>query len=206
LPTAPGTPPQAAIATERVDRRRTMPIVGVVFGLAIAAGGTAYIVANRPGPATPATNESKPVEAKPVEAKPVEAKPVEAKPVEAKPVEAKPVEAKPVEAKPVETSKPKTETKPDTRAETKPETLSPAAASDLAEAQAALDAGKSADAIRLAQHSLYAQKSSRAYAIIARARCAQGDLGNAKAALARVAARDRSAVIRDCGKLGTDIH
>ena len=174
-----------------------MPLVGVVFGLAIAAGGTAYIMANRPKPPVPPVAETKPVESKAVEAKPVEAKPEEVRPIEAKPVEAKPIEAKPVEA-----SKPKTETK----AATKTETLSPAAAADLAEAQAALAAGRSADAIRLAQHSLYAQKSSRAYAIIARARCAQGDLGNAKAALAQVAARDRSAVIRDCGKLGTDIH
>jgi serine/threonine-protein kinase len=192
MPTSPGTPPQAAIATERVNRRRAMPLVGVVFGLAIAAGGTVVIVANRPEPAPPPARETR-----------VEAKPVEAKPVEATPVEPKPVEAKPIEAKPVEASKPKPET---TKGDSKTETLSPAAASDLAEAQAALDAGRSADAIRLAQHSLYAQKSSRAYAIIARARCAQGDLGNAKAALAQVAARDRSAVIRDCGKLGTDIH
>jgi hypothetical protein len=134
-----------------------------------------------------------------VEAKPLEAKPVEAKPIEAKPIEAKPIEAKPVQPEPVEASKPRP-------TETKVEALSPAAASDLAEAQAALAAGKSAEAIRLAQHSLYAQKSSRAYAIIARARCAQGDLGNAKAALAQVAARDRSAVVRDCGKLDVHIH
>ena len=60
--------------------------------------------------------------------------------------------------------------------------------------------------MRLAQHSLYAQKSSRAYAVIARARCAQGDLGNAKAALAQVAARDRSAVVRACGKLGIELR
>ena len=60
--------------------------------------------------------------------------------------------------------------------------------------------------VRLAQHSLYAQKSSRAYAVIARARCAQGDLGNAKAALAQVAARDRSPVVRACGKLGVELR
>jgi hypothetical protein len=92
------------------------------------------------------------------------------------------------------------------RAAPKSETLSPEAASDLAEAEAALEAGKNADAIRLAQHSLYAQKSGRAYAIIVRAHCAQGDLGNAKAALSHVAARDRAAVLRTCGKLGVDLH
>jgi serine/threonine-protein kinase len=83
--------------------------------------------------------------------------------------------------------------------------LSPEAARDLDDADAALDGGKPADALRLAQHSLYAQKSSRAYAVIARARCAQGDLGNAKAALAQVAARDRSTVVRACGKLGVEL-
>jgi hypothetical protein len=84
--------------------------------------------------------------------------------------------------------------------------LAPEAAKDLDEAEAALAAGKPADALRLAQHSLYAQKSSRAYAVITRARCAQGDLGNAKAALAQVSARDRSSVVRACGKLGVELH
>ena len=77
---------------------------------------------------------------------------------------------------------------------------------DLDDAEAALDAGKPADALRLAQHSLYAQKTSRAYAVIVRARCAQGDLGNAKAALAHVSARDRAPVVRACGKLDVELH
>jgi serine/threonine-protein kinase len=84
--------------------------------------------------------------------------------------------------------------------------LAPEAAHDLDEAEAALAAGKPGDALRLAQHSLYAQKSSRAYAVITRARCAQGDLGNAKAALAQVSARDRSTVVRACGKLGIELR
>ena len=81
----------------------------------------------------------------------------------------------------------------------------PEAAKDLADAQAALDAGKHSEAIRLAQHSLFAQKTSRAYAMMTRARCAQGDLGNARAALAQVAARDRSSVLRACAKAGIDL-
>jgi serine/threonine-protein kinase len=84
--------------------------------------------------------------------------------------------------------------------------LSPAAAADLAEAEAALDGGNPADAIRLAQHSLYAQQSGRAYAVMARARCAQGDLGNAKAAFAHVDAGDKAAVLRDCRKLGIQLR
>ncbi len=89
--------------------------------------------------------------------------------------------------------------------EVKEATLVPEAAKDLEDAQAALDAGKHGEAIRLAQHSLFAQKTSRAHALITRARCAQGDLGNARAALAQVAARDRSSVVRACGKLGVDL-
>ncbi len=79
-------------------------------------------------------------------------------------------------------------------------------AAELADAEAALSAGRNSDAIRLAQHSLYAGKSSRAYAIIARARCAEGDLGNARAALAQVGARERPAVVRACDKSGVDLH
>jgi len=91
-------------------------------------------------------------------------------------------------------------------AKAKDAALAPEAARDLDEAEAALEAGKAADALRLAQHSLYTQKSSRAYALIVRARCAQGDLGNAKAALAQVSARDRSSVVRACGKLGIELN
>ena len=68
------------------------------------------------------------------------------------------------------------------------------------QAEAALAAGNSAEALRLAQHSLYAERSSRAYEVMARARCAQGDLGNAKAAFMHVDVADRAAVIRDCRK------
>ena len=57
------------------------------------------------------------------------------------------------------------------------------------EAEAALEAGKHGEAIRLAQHSLFAQKTSRAYALITRARCAQGDLGNARRRWRRCRAR-----------------
>jgi serine/threonine protein kinase len=84
--------------------------------------------------------------------------------------------------------------------------LSPEVARELEGAEAALAAGKFSEAIRLAQHSLYAQQSSEAYALIARARCGQGDIGNAKAALAKVAGRDRAAVVRACGKLGVAVR
>ena len=50
-----------------------------------------------------------------------------------------------------------------------------AAAAELAQAEEALAAGNVAEAIRLAQHSLYAGKSSRAFAIVTMARCRQGE-------------------------------
>jgi len=108
-------------------------------------------------------------------------------------------------AKPTAEAKPTSPKKP-SAGNAKETALSPEAARDLDDAESALAAGKAAEALRLAQHSLYAQKSSRAYALITRARCAQGDLGNAKAALAQVSARDRSSVVRACGKLGVELH
>ena len=84
--------------------------------------------------------------------------------------------------------------------------LSAEVARELAGAEAALAAGNFSEAIRLAQHSLYTQQTSEAYGLIVRARCAQGDIGNAKAALTKVAARDRAAVVRACGKLGVEIR
>jgi hypothetical protein len=74
------------------------------------------------------------------------------------------------------------------------------------EAEAALGRGDTAAAVRLAQHSLYAQKSSRAFSVVARARCRQGDIGSARAALTRVSKSDRPAVLRDCAAVGMDLR
>ncbi len=195
---AAATAPPAAVATERVSRGRGMPVVGVVAGLLIAGIGTAFIVMNRPSPA-PTTTTSTTTTTPPPPAEPQRAKPLTPEPVEPQPIET--ATDTPRREKP----KPDRPAKPNSKGDSN-EALPSAALADLADAEVALQAGKSGEAIRLAQHSLYAQKSSRAYAIIARARCLEGDLGNAKAALAHVAGRDRAAVVRQCGKLGVDVH
>jgi hypothetical protein len=84
--------------------------------------------------------------------------------------------------------------------------VAPAAAEEIAQAEEALAQGNAADAIRLAQHSLYLGKSTRAFAIIVKARCRQSDLGGARAALAQIAAGQRAAVLRDCAAHGMDLR
>ncbi len=197
-PVAPPAPSPAGIATERVVPRRSFPIVPVIVGVALLGGVGAWFVANRNGPEAPAAAPP-PIA---IAAAPLPPPPA-IKPADQPP----PIALREPAVEPAKEHDPGSSRAPGgvPRA-AKQETLSPAAASDLAEAEASLDAGRIPDAIRLAQHSLYAQTSSRAYAIIARARCAQGDLGNARAALARVGARDRAAVVRACGKLGVDLN
>ena len=204
-PAAKPAPPQQA--TERVPRERPFPWKGALVGVVLLAGGgllATRILSPKPSalPAVataPAAPESKPP--------PANVEPPTVAPPQ--PTRAPEKVAAKVADEPAERPADKAAARPRSAsraAAAQPETLAPAAAAELADAQAALDAGRGSDAIRLAQHSLYAQKSSRAYAIIARARCAQGDLGNAKAALAQVGARDRPAVVHACGKLGVELQ
>jgi eukaryotic-like serine/threonine-protein kinase len=95
---------------------------------------------------------------------------------------------------------------PSKPAEARERPLAPAAAADVTEAEVALARGDAAAAVRLAQHSLYAQKSSRAFAVMVKARCRQGDLGGARAALAHVTAAARPSVLRDCAAHGMDLR
>jgi len=223
LATAPGTEtvtrpqppaaPEPAAPTERIARKTKSPMMPVVAAVGVAVVvSVAFVVwknnyAN-PDPyaetttsaptttATPTTTADAPKVVAPKQAEPQADEP-KAEPQAATDEEAKVAEKEAKQARPAKESKePK---------QAKEATLVPEAARDLEDAQAALDAGKHGEAIRLAQHSLFAQKTSRAHALIARARCAQGDLGNARAALAQVAARDRSSVVRACGKLGVDL-
>jgi len=214
LATAPGSEQlpraEAAAPTERIARKRSSLGLPIMLGVAVlAAVGFMFWERSMQTPddsaLTATTTTPTPVvapKAEPPRAEPPKAELPKAevpKVEEAKAEEPKAdgpkaaVKDTPRAIKAIEASKGK-------------ETLSPEAARDLDEAEAALAAGKPADAVRLAQHSLYAQKTSRAYAVIARARCAQGDLGNAKAALAQVSARDRSPVVRACGKLGVELR
>ena len=87
----------------------------------------------------------------------------------------------------------------------KKETLPPEVASELDAAEKSIDSDP-AEAIRQARHTLAAAKSSRAFAIIARGFCKQGDLGNAKAALHSVGGADRPRVLKYCKAAGTDLQ
>jgi serine/threonine-protein kinase len=93
---------------------------------------------------------------------------------------------------------------PPPKKETK-ETLPPEIAAELDAAEKAID-GEPAEAVRQARHTLATAKSSRAFAIIARAFCKQGDLGNAKAALHSVGSADRPRVLKYCKAAGTDLQ
>jgi serine/threonine protein kinase len=217
LATAPGTEtvtrpqplvsPEPAAPTERISRKTKssmMPVVAVI-GVAVL-GSVGFVVwkNNYANPdteaeataSTPATTSTPMPTTKAEPPKVVASKEAEPQAEEPKVGEANDEEPKVVVKEPKTAKQPK---------EVKQAALAPEAAKDLEDAQAALDAGKHGEAIRLAQHSLFAQKTSRAHALITRARCAQGDLGNARAALAQVAARDRSSVVRACGKLGVDL-
>jgi serine/threonine-protein kinase len=87
----------------------------------------------------------------------------------------------------------------------KKEALPPEVASELEAAEKSIDSDP-AEAIRQARHTLAAAKSSRAFAIIARGFCKQGDLGNAKAALHSVGGADRPRVLKYCKAAGTDLQ
>ncbi len=187
-------PAPAPQATERLPRQLPFPWKGAIVGVVLLAGGG--LLATRILSAKPA---AAPVAALPAAPAPPPPQTTEISPKSAAGVAPPP----PVIAPPPPPERPRAAAR---SAAGKSEPLPPEVATELADAEAALDAGRGGDAIRLAQHSLYTQKSSRAYAIIARARCAQGNLGNAKASFAQVAARDRPAVKRLCGKLGVDLQ
>jgi serine/threonine-protein kinase len=177
--------PQKAVPTDRVERKRAFPTAGVGAGVALLGAIAAALLWGRSPHRGPPRQTAQPA-APPVVEQPAPPKPTTAPEPPAVPVVEHPEKAAAAPA----------------RAHRERAPLAPAAAADLDEAEAALAAGNPAEAIRLAQHSLYAQRSGRAYAAIARARCAQGDLGNAKAAFAQVEPGDRPAVIRACRKQG----
>ena len=208
-PTAQAVRQESAAPTERISREPSRAPVFIAFGLAVLAsvGFTVWKLKPRepeetalPSQTTLQTSLPPPPSTSPPTKPPANTD--TPTPARAEKTEAAKADAEP--AKPPAKESPRA-VKPTAAKETAA-ALSPEAARDLDEAEAALEAGKPGEAVRLAQHSLYAQKSSRAYAVITRARCAQGDLGNAKANLAHVAPRDRSQVVRACGKLGVELH
>ena len=85
------------------------------------------------------------------------------------------------------------------------EPIPPEVAAALAAAEQAMGSDPS-EAIRLARRSLATAKTSRAFAIVARGFCKQGNLGDAKAALHSVSGSERAAVVRYCKAAGTDLE
>ncbi len=77
---------------------------------------------------------------------------------------------------------------------------------DLEAAEAALARGDAREAKRLAQHSLLGKRSGRAFAILTRAACRDGDLTNARANLRNVGAGERAGVLRACAAAGLDLR
>jgi len=87
----------------------------------------------------------------------------------------------------------------------KKETLPSDVVAELDAAEKAID-GDPGAAIRGARHTLSTARSSRAFSIVARAYCKQGDLGNAKAAFHSVGGGDRARVLKYCKAAGTDLQ
>jgi len=77
---------------------------------------------------------------------------------------------------------------------------------DLDGAEAALARGDTREAKRLAQHSLLGQRTGRAFVILTRAACRDGDLANARAGLRNVAGAERAGVVKACAAAGLDLR
>jgi hypothetical protein len=84
--------------------------------------------------------------------------------------------------------------------------IAPAALVDIEAAERSLAARQPEDALRAARHSLYAQKTGRAFSIMTRAHCQLGDMGNARATLQSVPSQDRARVLAECSALGVDLR
>jgi serine/threonine-protein kinase len=189
-------PPTANVPASARGGRKTGIIAAAVGGL-LAVGGVAAFVVIRAEKQPVAAEASKvaPVEAPKVAA--VEAPKVEAPKADAPKADAPKADAPQVDA-PKATATPKSD-------RPKSETLPPSVAADLAAAEKALERGDAATAIHLARRSLTEHKTSQASALIARAYCRQGDLGNANANLRAVGRGPlRDAVVKDCKKF--DVH
>ena len=78
-------------------------------------------------------------------------------------------------------------------------------AAELQQAEQALSSGDAKEAVRLARHSLIVKPSGRAFSLIARGMCKEGDLGGARAALHSVEKADTARVKRDCKAAGIDL-
>lgn len=87
--------------------------------------------------------------------------------------------------------------------------LQPGAAGDapeeVAAAEAALAAGRLADAARLATHSLLTRKTARAFAVLTIVQCKRGDLGGAKTWFGQVTGSAKTAARKVCLGEGVEL-
>jgi serine/threonine-protein kinase len=187
-----GAPPIAMTVPPAPRARAVWPVALAV----VAAGAVAYVVATRtsapPAPAPTASVSERPRAPEPPAVRayvPAPPPPV---------VPAATAEGAAPPAAVVENRR-----APRVRAE---EHLSDDVRADLDAAASALARGDTREAKRLAQHSLLGQKTSRAFAIITRAACQDGDLTNARAGLRNVASSERAAVVRACAAKGIDLR
>jgi serine/threonine-protein kinase len=81
----------------------------------------------------------------------------------------------------------------------------PDVAADLALAEKALAAGDFPKATFYARHSLLAQPTSHAYAILSIVGCRQKDIGRARASFFKVTGSDRYRVVRSCRAAGVEM-
>jgi serine/threonine-protein kinase len=77
---------------------------------------------------------------------------------------------------------------------------------DLEAAEQALVRGDTREAKRLAQHSLLGKRTARAFSVLTRAACRDGDLANARAALRNAASSDRPSILKACAAAGLDLR
>jgi serine/threonine-protein kinase len=77
---------------------------------------------------------------------------------------------------------------------------------DLDGAEAALGRGDTRGAKRLAQHSLLGKRTGRAFSILTRAACHDGDLANARAGLRNAPPGDRAGLVKACATSGLDLR
>ncbi len=198
--------PEPAPEFEPPPPPRRRPVLGYAALVAGVLGGgiAAYVATHRPAPIA-AVVAASPPDAAPAPARVVAVVPevvdaaVASAPAPAPVPDAAPAAAtrpqKPVPAHPVV---------PAETDETKEDQGS--ARQFLDDAQAALAAGRTDEAVRLARRSFNEKHTVRAYSILTRAYCQQGDLGNAKAQLGHLPPRERQRVIRVCRRHGVELE
>jgi serine/threonine-protein kinase len=187
-----GAPPIAVTVAPAPPPKSRAPLVLTVG--ALLAGGVAVGLAMRPAP---------PPSAPPVAVAPAPPPVAPAPPPRAEPATPAEPEARAPEEKPARAEEPKEAPRARAHAEAP---LPDDVRADLEAGEAALARGDAREAKRLAQHSLLGKRTSRAFAILTRAACKDGDLTNARAGLRNVGAADRAAVLRACAAAGLDLR